>query len=238
MNNIIINKSVEKLIEDIKKTKDHFKKTILEKLLEIKLKQEQMEEINNINDYYNDVPSIDTASNYISESNSDHLSDIDINNDENNMVDNTNNNEDQINNDIGENIKKRTIKDIFNDQENSLNRLDRLNKLKAYHDLIEENNKEKTYDLIKEKRGKMENVWGTDELYDPKYSKYMEEDYANNKMMERLNNEIDFRLNENKCIKIIKPYDNMSDNNDSDDSDESGDSNDNIKILRRYNESL
>ncbi len=115
--------------------------------------------------------------------------------------------------------KPKTYDDILKDQEDSLDSLNKINKLKAYQDLINENEKDNIEKVLDKKRGKNEKYWRTKDnassSIDPKYAKYVEQDHANNKLMERLNCEVDFRLDgegHRKC-QIIKPFENnMSDN--------------------------
>lgn len=172
MHNIRINRTIDELMIDIRSTRDPVQKTILKKFLQIKIYQAQ--NVNNANDTN------------MSDDISDHLSDLDIDN-------NT---------------------DILEDQDKSLRRLEKLSEIKAYEKLLEENKREESNNIVKKTRGKSEmQKWGTNDLYDPKYSKYVEEDQMNNKLMERLNTEIDFRLSDNPKSRtnIIKPFDDADD---------------------------
>lgn len=186
MSNIRINRSVEELINDIKRTKDCLRKTMLEKFLQIKLQQIQEQQM------YDDDPSLDGLSDMDNMNNNDHLSDLD---EDKNDRDDTD----------------RVLKGILKDQETSLDKLERINQIKAYQDLLEEGDRDKSNNTIKKMRGQNEEKWGTEELYDPRYSKYAEEDFMNNKMMERLNSEIDFRLTGGDKMNIIKPFDSTND---------------------------
>lgn len=49
--------------------------------------------------------------------------------------------------------------------------------------------------------------WNSKDLNDPKYAKYVKEDRLNNKMMERLNSEIEFMIDERSPTNIVKPFD-------------------------------
>jgi len=70
---------------------------------------------------------------------------------------------------------------------------------------IDEN---KQRELLKNKRGKNEDKWEIiDEKIPAEYSRYIEEDMMNNRLMERLNSEIDFRINDNLIDSMSKPYD-------------------------------
>ena len=76
----------------------------------------------------------------------------------------------------------------------------------AYNKLIENNELE----FEKEKEDK---YWN--KKIDPKYKKEVESDFSNNKLMDRLNSELDFRIEGNKK-NVIKPYlnnDEKDDNN-------------------------
>ena len=75
--------------------------------------------------------------------------------------------------------------------------------------------KKKTEDvkIIETARGKKEHVWGVN--HDKRYMKYAKEDTMNNKLMERLNSEIEFRTDEEDKIRIEKPFnDNDIDTNE------------------------
>lgn len=106
----------------------------------------------------------------------------------------------------GHKLKKHNeeLDNIIKKQRESLSELDKLNKIKAYAELLEDNKKDKDNEDIEQTRGKTEKVWGS--IYDPKYIKYAKEDTLNNKVMERLNSEIDFRLEDNGRIQIVKPF--------------------------------
>ena len=63
---------------------------------------------------------------------------------------------------------------------------------------------------ILERRGKMEKHWESNrEGLDNKFKQELEQDFTNNKLMERLNCELDFRINEKKSKDTIKPYSEM-----------------------------
>jgi len=78
-------------------------------------------------------------------------------------------------------------------------------------------------DPVIKKRGNMEKYWesnqNTDKI-DPKFVKKIGNDFSNNKLMERLNCELDFRINsdmpknfEDRSDDIIKPYSNDDNGN-------------------------
>src|SRR5207249_2387201 len=92
--------------------------------------------------------------------------------------------------------------------------LDKHSKIKAYMDMLEDNQRESDQKILEKTRGKTERVWNA--TYDPRYAKYAKDDTMNNKMMERLNSEIEFRCDETGRMKIEKPFD---DNNTPDSSE-------------------
>lgn len=102
-------------------------------------------------------------------------------------------------------LKNKELDVILKNQKDSISELDKLHKIKAYAEMIEDNKKEKDTESIETHRGKTERVWGT--TYDPRYTKYAKEDTMNNKVMERLNSEIDFRNDDGKRSHIEKPFD-------------------------------
>lgn len=74
--------------------------------------------------------------------------------------------------------------------------------MKAYNDLISENHSE-----IKKKKNRNIKFETEHQPYDKKYESRIVSDKMNNKMMERLNSEIDFVRNSNKSKqKIVKPF--------------------------------
>lgn len=164
-NDIKINRTIDELINDIKNSDDLIHKTILQKFLDIKLKQIK---------------------------NSNLSSNLKITN-QNKVVD-------------------KELKGILKLQTSSLEELEKIHRINAYQQLLEDNKKSDDQEFLQKKRGgTTEKYWGTDKLYDPKYVKYMKEDTMNNKMMERLNSEIDFRLNEESSkMNMEKPFDEVS----------------------------
>jgi hypothetical protein len=122
---------------------------------------------------------------------------------------------------VREDVDKE-LDEIIESQNTSLSELEKINKIKAYAELISENKKDNDKKIIENTRGRVEKQWETDDLYDPRYIKYVKEDSMNNKMMERLNSEIDFRLNESNKISIEAPFD-------------ADDENNNIDTYARYN---
>jgi len=79
--------------------------------------------------------------------------------------------------------------------------------MKAYTELLEDNKKDSHKKELEESRGAREKLWEVHGMYDPRYVKYQKEDFMNNKLMERLNTEIDFRNEPGKKPKIEKPFD-------------------------------
>jgi hypothetical protein len=106
------------------------------------------------------------------------------------------------------NVKNREVKSILKKKSNISREPyepDKEDKIKAYKELIKENTYEKTAETREIIRGKTERKWDSHTLSDPKYEKYVKEDSMNNKLMERLNSEIDFRTRDEKN-KIVKPF--------------------------------
>ena len=101
---------------------------------------------------------------------------------------------------------KKILDDILKKQEESLNELDKLTETKQK----EETNDNKDEILVKI-RGKNEKLFKNNNKIDSKYMKYIEMDQLNNKLMERLNSEIDFRMEGNNKSIIEKPFDENAD---------------------------
>ena len=163
---ININCSVNDLKTDIAKTDDPIKKTILQRFLDIKLKQ---------------------------------------------IKDQENDNKIRV---INKRYTDNKINKILSTQQASLNMLERINNIKSKDANIVNKKKINDVNVLNSSRGTNESKWNTQ--HDPKYAKYMKEDIMNNRVMERLNSEIDF-IQEgcNKTV-IEKPFDNVdTDTNDS-----------------------
>lgn len=82
-----------------------------------------------------------------------------------------------------------------------------MTKLQAYKQLLDENQQETNLEDIHNTRGKIEKKWESKNIYDPKYINLQKNDHLNNKLMERLNSEIDFMHQDNRNITIEKPFD-------------------------------
>lgn len=96
------------------------------------------------------------------------------------------------------------LMDILKKQKEKISEIDDVQKMKAYAEILEDNIKDKDNKEVELTRGKTESKWGS--TYDPKYIKYVKEDLLNNKLMERLNSEIDFRHDDVNVIQIEKPF--------------------------------
>lgn len=103
-----------------------------------------------------------------------------------------------------EKYEKRTQKESDKYLDEIIRMKEESMKKKKHQDFVE----------IYSQRGKMEKYWEKNQetkKIDPKFKMELEKDTCNNKLMERLNSELDFRLNEKKKImgkkRIIKPYD-------------------------------
>lgn len=111
---------------------------------------------------------------------------------------------------------------LASDQEKSLNILDiimvrddrrklKTERLKSHdmgkHDL-DKSERMNPIEILKNKRGYGEDKWESlDKKIPDEYSRLIEEDQMNNRLMERLNSEIDFRLQDDQENEIAKPYD-------------------------------
>ena len=88
------------------------------------------------------------------------------------------------------------LSQFLNKQQKNDNRQD------IYKKIIEDNKKEESN----------KSQWN--KIYDPKYIKYAKEDAMNNKLMERLNSEIDFRHDDISKLNIEKPFNDYIDESD------------------------
>lgn len=81
--------------------------------------------------------------------------------------------------------------------------------------ILKSKQKKKPDDTFVKKRGHMEKCWESHQTrfgdLEPQYKEEVEKDFTNNKLMERLNCEVDFRVNGNKKKEILKPYDDKDD---------------------------
>jgi len=97
---------------------------------------------------------------------------------------------------------KKILDNILRQREDSLKELDKLKESKT-----EQKDEDEENDILVKNRGKNEKLFKNNNKIDSKYIKYIETDQMNNKLMERLNSEIDFRSEGiNKSI-IEKPFD-------------------------------
>lgn len=74
---------------------------------------------------------------------------------------------------------------------------------------LAERDKKIKLDPIIKKRGNMEQYWESNQVtqkIDPRLKNEIETDHSNNKLMERLNCELDFRINEERSKNVIKPF--------------------------------
>lgn len=71
----------------------------------------------------------------------------------------------------------------------------------AYQRLLEENRKEH---IIKKKKLEHDRRWNI--RADPKYASEIEKDFSNNKLMERMNGELDFRIHGADKDVVSRPY--------------------------------
>lgn len=179
----IINASRDVLVNDIKMTKDPIRKIILKRFLDIKLLELKAEE---------EDPTIDGLS-------EDSVS----------VDDNSINNTDTADTKEKVDVKKE-YEDLMIKQKKSLNELDNISRIKAYTELLEENKRDGDKHELEKARGQREKLWEVHGTYDPKYINYQKDDVMNNKLMERLNTEIDFRSETSfgGKAKIEKPFDN------------------------------
>ena len=190
----LMNCTVDDLMHDIRTTSDPIRRTILKHFLDIKIRKMRAEQ---------EDPSLEDLSNDNCESET--------------KTNETDSDEKKENNDPDKNLsieeqKKLELEKILKKQKDSLTQLDKItkgkvtrDKMKAYMDIIEDNKRETDEQEIQKTRGETERVWGS--TYDPRYAKYVKEDTMNNKMMERLNSEIEFRCDETGKINVEKPFD-------------------------------
>ena len=107
--------------------------------------------------------------------------------------------------------KKLHNEKIQADVDKNLTRIIKLKEIRERERKIEE------YENFMKKRGNMEKYWEShkgERQFDPRFKTELEQDHTNNKLMERLNCELDFRINEkSKSRDIIKPYSSANDGN-------------------------
>lgn len=113
-------------------------------------------------------------------------------------------------------IEKKNKK-LDNDMKNDIDtKLNNLIKAKENTEKDKKAKKVKELDQIIKKRGNMEQYWEntqTLEKIDDRFKPEIEHDHANNKLMERLNFELDFRIHGEKTKDVIKPYSNQDGGN-------------------------
>jgi len=133
--------------------------------------------------------------------------------------------------DDSEIIKKKMLKKIIMDkkeitmkqydeqqlQKNVDKQIDNLIRMKEMNEQKKQLSKMKEFEKIMKQRGNMEQYWESHKTVskiDPLYKNEVENDFTNNKLMERLNCELDFRINDGqKTRDFIKPYDMTNEGN-------------------------
>ena len=115
-------------------------------------------------------------------------------------------------------VKKQMIGKIIKnkiDDENKLNQQLQQETNKYLDVIIQSKHKKELMNKQKliEKRGPMESCWDSIQSIDPKFKSELEQDYTNNKLMERLNSELDFRINETKNKDVMRPYSSQDEGN-------------------------
>lgn len=117
-------------------------------------------------------------------------------------------------------VEKELMEKEINEKVNNLIRI------KDIHEKENKIKKLKDFEKIMKQRGYMEKVWESNrktKQIDTKFKIELENDFTNNKLMERLNSELGFRINEKKSKEIIKPfyqYSNSKEDSDSESKDE------------------
>jgi hypothetical protein len=200
--------SRKELVKEIKNTKDPIRKTILINFLKMNdvgisptSERDVKKDNNKKNQRHMDNNKDNNKKNqrHMNNNKDNNNNNIESNNDNNdNDNDNDNDNSDNHDDDINELIT------IIKNQEKSLEKIERL---KAYNSLTNSDMKNKNE----------KTVWGTAKISDPKYAEHVKHDTMNNKLMDRLNSEIDFRMNQDDEIEIEKPYGSENDVSDYDD---------------------
>lgn len=232
---IKINHSINEIMKDMKNTSDPIKRAILQKFMDIKIRELRRSHSSSNNDVLIDILSEadnstqgskakqNTKPNTKQNVKPNVKTNAKINTKQNvkqNAKQNTKQNTIQsakeitkenakLNNGNKKNTKQDEINEIIKRQNQGLSDLDKFNKIQAYNELIQDNDndndKNKDKDKAKDKN-KDEKPWNNNMSSDPKYSKFMKEDSMNNKLMERLNSEIDFRGEEHVKMPIEKPF--------------------------------
>ncbi len=206
-NAIKINHSINEIMKDLRNTSDPIKRAILQKFMDIKVKEirsiRSIRSLSKGQKNNNDIL-IDILSQSQSESEADSNSSMEIkkkssiNNHPIIVSNSQTNGRSKVKNLNPKKTKtqEEEVNDIIKRQNQGLYDLDKIN---AYNELIQENEKEQTK---KSWIQAQENATQSD----PKYSKFLKEDSMNNKLMERFTSEIDVRNDENKKMPVEKPF--------------------------------
>lgn len=200
LNAIKINCSINEIMRDLKNTSDPVKRAILQKFMDIKVREMRHDHHNKnrVHKNNNDLL-IDILSESYSEPDSDSGGDPENNIENGNKINKKQNNVKKTNIQDNKNTKQEQINDIIKRQNQGLSDLDKIN---AYKKIIQENENEKGNKKPWNPGDKIGEA-----VNDPKYSKFLKEESMNNKLMERFTTEIDFKNDENKKMPIEKPFD-------------------------------
>jgi len=197
MHQFVINSTIADIANDIRETRDPIRRTILERFLTIKMNQLRSEaedpSLDDLSENYEDSDSDSNANHNQSQSKS------------------TSKSQSQPQSQSRSKSKSKSTAEmeyesIMKEQKNSLDELDKIAKMKAYSEIINDNRKDKDQKALIKTRGDKEKMWESKGIYDPKYIEYQKDDEMNNKLMERLNSEIDFRMDDPRRTKIEKPF--------------------------------
>ena len=218
MNKYIISASVEDIANDIRSTSDLIRKTILKRILELKMIQQRA---------LNDDPSLSDLSRSYDISNNNIVIDHDVLVKSDKLVkksvDTTMHNKESIKTPVcapntnksniianKSNTNKKNAKSelqrILIQQNKGLAELAKVERINTYMKILDNDKVEKDQQIILSGRNSKKAQWEGEEIYDPRYAKYQKDDTMNNKLMERLNSEIDFRTDDDKKCKLLKPF--------------------------------
>lgn len=215
VNKIHINRTVEELQLELNATRDSMKRMMIENFIRIK---ERQDALNNLRMETESLDSLSEEDKYDFDSDDseefvepvDNSKSITVKKSNKNSTKNSNRNSNKKSESLEEleeleKIKKSSMREL------KKKRIDKIREA-AYREMIDGDNGENEESDDMDDEENLENIdhnsrWRSKDLNDPKYARYVKEDRLNNKMMERLNSEIDFLAEGRSMSTIVKPFD-------------------------------
>ena len=211
VNKIHINRTVEELQLELNATRDSMKRMMIENFIRIK---ERQDALNNLRMETESLDSLSEEDKYDFDSDDSEEFVEPVDNSKSRTVKKSNKNSNKNSTKKSESLEE--LEELEKIKKSSMRELKkkRIDKIReaAYREMIDGDSGENEESEDMDDEENLENIdhnsrWRSKDLNDPKYARYVKEDRLNNKMMERLNSEIDFLAEGRSMSTIVKPFD-------------------------------